>query len=158
MFGVFKGRDQTVVAPTCYLSGNMFLPSSSFFYPSFLPLTVFCHTRVSLSCPTFVGMTALRVHQWGKTLVIYCLLAPSSVFILGGCNLWLFIISTSVHCIGGSILLSVSRMSGDDDVFNDTPNTNWLISLFHHAKCKYYRVRWMHNSHSWLINKQQTTQ
>ena len=64
---------------------EMFLPSSSFFCPSFLPLVVVCHTRVGSSCPAFVGMMALLAHQWGQTLVsICCSLAPSSVCILGG--------------------------------------------------------------------------
>ena len=45
MFGVFKGRDRIVVAPTCYLSG-MFLPFSSYFCPSYPPLAVVCHMCV----------------------------------------------------------------------------------------------------------------
>ena len=42
MLGVFKGRDRTVVAPTCYLSGNFFFQSVT--NPAILGLSVngFC--------------------------------------------------------------------------------------------------------------------
>ena len=43
MFGVFKGPDQVVVAPTSYLSGFFCVPFCSFSCPLFLPLAVFCH-------------------------------------------------------------------------------------------------------------------